>query len=146
MGPVSVDAGFLRYNYPGHNKNAPSIGYETDTNEFHVGVSKDLGVAEVGFTFNYSPDFFDLGSGKYYDLSLSAPVGPVTIAAHYGKTSVDEKAGVAKVDYDDYSVGVSTEYAGFGFDLTYTNTNDKGICNGADICDGSVALTVSRSF
>ena len=141
LGPVGVDAGVLRYNYPGQTG-----GNEVDTNEFHVGVSKDFGVAEVSLTANYSDDFFNLGSQEYYDLSLSAPVGPVTVAAHYGKTVIDENSGTADQDYADYSLGVSTEYAGFGFDLTYTDTDGDGMCSGSTLCDGSVALTVSRSF
>ncbi len=142
VGPVSVDAGALRYNYPGQTA-SPDV----DTNEFHVGVSKDFEVLEAGITFNYSPDFFNLGSGKYYDLSLSAPVGPVTIAAHYGKTVIDENSATpTDQDYADYSLGLSTEYAGFGFDLTYTNTDGDGMCKGVTLCDSGVALTVSRSF
>lgn len=142
VGPVGVDVGFLRYNYPGRDSSI----YETNTNEFHVGVSKDFGAVSTSFTAYYSPDFFDAGAGKYYDLGVSVPAGPVTISAHYGKTVIDEKGAAADMDYDDYSVGVSTEYEGFGFDLTYTNTNDEGVCNGSSLCDGSVALTVSRSF
>lgn len=141
VGPVSLDAGALRYNYPGQ-----ATGPSADTNEFHVGVSKDFGVASAGLTVYYSSDFFNLGSEKYYDLSLSAPVGPVTLAAHYGKTSIDEKTGLTKQDYADYSLGASMEYAGFGFDLTYTNTDNSGMCKGSGLCDAHVALTVSRSF
>jgi Bacterial protein of unknown function (Gcw_chp). len=70
----------------------------------------------------------------------------VTFAAHYGKTSISEKATVAKQDYADWSLGASTEYAGFGFDLTYSDTDNKGMCKGSGLCGGHLALTVSRSF
>jgi uncharacterized protein (TIGR02001 family) len=141
IGPVSVDAGVLRYNYPGQTA-SPNI----DTNEFHVGVSKDFGMASASATVHYSPDFFNLGSERYYDLGLEVPAGMVTFAAHYGKTSISEKAGIATQDYADWSLGVSTEYEGFGFDLTYSDTDNKGMCKGSGLCGGHLALTVSRSF
>ncbi|BAN69947.1 TorF family putative porin [endosymbiont of unidentified scaly snail isolate Monju] len=141
LGPVSLDVGALRYNYPGQ-----ATGPSADTNEYHVGVSKDFGVASASFTVNYSPDFFNLGSERYYDLGLEVPAGMVTIAAHYGKTSISEKTGITKQDYADWSLGVSTEYEGFGFDLTYSDTDDKGMCKGSGLCGGHLALTVSRSF
>lgn len=107
---------------------------------------KTFGVASASFTVNYSPDFFNLGSERYYDLGLEVPAGMVTIAAHYGKTSISEKTGITKQDYADWSLGVSTEYEGFGFDLTYSDTDDKGMCKGSGLCGGHLALTVSRSF
>lgn len=147
VGPVGVDIGYLRYNYPDSDPDNPTIGYETDTDEFHVGVSKDLGIANVGFTVNYSPDFFDLGDGMYYDLGVDVPVGSFTLSAHYGKTEIDEKSAVGKADYEDYRVSVSTEYAGFGFDLSYTDTSDDGLCNGTPaVCGDKVAFTVSKVF
>ncbi len=144
LGPVSLDVGALRYNYPGQATTpaAPNV----DTNEFHVGVSKDFGMASASATVYYSPDFFNLGSERYYDLGLEVPAGMVTVAAHYGKTSISEKVGLGKQDYADWSLGVSTEYQGFGFDLTYSDTDNKGMCKNSGLCGGHLALTVSRSF
>lgn len=147
LGPVGVDVGYLRYNYPDSDKNDPDIGYEPNTDEFHVGISKDFGVASAGFTVNYSPDFFDLGDGMYYDLGVDVPVSSFTISAHYGWTEIDEKSGVSSADYEDYKLGVSTEYAGFGFELSYTGTSDDGLCDGTPaVCGDQVAFTVSKSL
>lgn len=147
VGPVSLDVGYLRYNYPDSDPDDPTIGYETDTDEYHIGVSKDFGVASVGFTVHYSPDFFDLGDGTYYDVGIDVPIGSFTLSAHYGATEIDEKTGVGDSDYEDYRIGVSTEYAGFGFDLSYTDTSDDGLCNGTPaVCGDKVAFTVSKAF
>ncbi len=145
-GPVSIDVGYLRYNYPDSDANDPLIGYGTDTDEFHIGISKDFGAVSAGFTYNYSPDFFDLGDGSYYDLGVDIPVGEFSIALHYGATKIDEKGGGADLDYSDYGIGISTEIEGFGFDLSYSDTDDDGLCNGSNLCDGRVYLTVSKSM
>ncbi|WP_078121625.1 TorF family putative porin [Thiosocius teredinicola] len=147
VGPVDLDVGYVRYNYPDSDENDPNIGYETDTDEFHVGISKDFGVLAAGFTVNYSPDFFDVGDGMYYDLGIDVPVGSFTISAHYGVTDIDEKSGLPDLDYEDWKLGVSTEYAGFGFDLSYTDTADDGLCDGTPaVCGDHIAFTVSKSL
>lgn len=147
LGPVSVDVGYLRYNYPDNNPDNPTIGYDPETDEYHLGVSKDFGMASVGATAYYSPDFFDLGDGMYYDIGVDVPVGSFTLSAHYGQTEIDEKSGVSDADYKDYKLGISTEYAGFGFELSYTDTNSDGLCDGSPaICGDHVAFTVSKSL
>lgn len=145
VGPVSVDVGYLRYNYPDNN---PDIGgYDPETDEYHLGISKDFGAASIGVTVYYSPDFFDLGDGMYYDVGVDVPVGSFTLSAHYGMTEIDEKTGISDADYDDYKLGISTEYAGFGFELSYTDTSSDGLCAGTPaVCGDHVAFTVSKSL
>ena len=145
-GPVSLDVGYLRYNYPDSDASDPLIGYETDTDEFHIGVSKDFGTVSAGFTYYYSPDFFDVGNGSYFDFGVDIPVGDFSIALHYAATKIDEKDGGADLDYADYGIGVSTEIEGFGLDLSYSGTDDDGLCSGSDLCDGRVYFTVSKSM
>lgn len=141
VGPVAVDVGYLRYNYPDANPD----DFETD--EFHVGVSKDFGFASAGATVYYSSDFFDLGDGMYYDVGIDVPVSSFTLSAHYGKTEIDEKSGLSKQDYEDYKLAVSTEYGGFGFELSYTDTSSDGMCDGTPaVCGDHVAFTVSKSL
>ena len=98
VGPVSLDVGFLRYNYPDQTGGTS----EVDTDEYHIGVSKDFGVASVGFTAYYSPDWFNLGDGQYYHLGVDVPVSSFTLSAAYGMTRIDENAAGVDDDYNDY--------------------------------------------
>jgi len=129
VGPVGLDVGVLQYTYPGHTSPDP------DTTEWHVGVSKDVGIVSLGLTYYYSDDFYNAGDNDYWDLSAEVPVGDFTLAAHYGSTDRDDGT-----DYEDWSLGVSTELAGFGIDLTFTDTDGLGT-------DEDYAfLTVSKSL
>ncbi|MES9871377.1 MAG: TorF family putative porin [Sedimenticola sp.] len=129
---VSVDVGVLHYEYPGTSVEA------NNTDEYHVGVGYDFGAAAVSATYNYSPDFYGADEATYLDLGIEVPAGPVTIAAHYGMTDYDAASGD---DYDDWSVGVSTEYGGFGFDLSYYETD--GVSGGDD---DALVFTISKSL
>ncbi|MCB1725032.1 MAG: hypothetical protein H6959_05920 [Chromatiaceae bacterium] len=147
VGPVSLDVGFLRYNYPDQTGGTS----EVDTDEYHIGVSKDFGVASVGFTAYYSPDWFNLGDGQYYHLGVDVPVSSFTLSAAYGMTRIDENAAGVDDDYNDYSIGVSTEYMGLGFALTYVGVDGESstgrICApGVAVCNETVTFTVSKSL
>lgn len=136
---LSVDAGVLRYQYPGTATGA------NNTDEVHIGVGYDFGVTSTTVTLNYSPDYFGGDRALYWDIGAGIPVpGNFTLAAHYGITDYDDKA--RGNDYDDWRVGMSTERSGFGFDLSYTDTAGvSGNC-GSDTCDGRFVFTVSRSL
>ncbi|MCB1790064.1 MAG: TorF family putative porin [Gammaproteobacteria bacterium] len=142
VGPVSLDVGYLHYFYPDSHP-AAGPGNDPDTDEFHVGVSKDFGFMSAGFTAYYSPDFFDFGKGQYYDLSIDVPVSSFTISGHYGVTRISEKTGLADADYEDYSLGVSTSYSGLDFAVTYSDTSSD--VTGA-LVDDLWAFTVSKSL
>lgn len=130
---VGVDVGALAYIYPESN---PS----QDTYEYHIGVSKDFEVASVGYTINYSDDWFNLGDALYHDFGVEVPAGPVTIAAHYGITDIDTTGA----DYEDFSLGASTEYGGIGFDLTYTGTS--GDASSGPLYGDHVTFTISKAL
>jgi len=135
---VSVDVGALHYEYSGTNTK------ENNTNEYHLGLGYDFGMASVGATANYSDDYFGAGENVYWDFGLEVPVGQVTLAAHYGITDYDnDNKGD---DYEDLSIGASIEFGGFGFDLTYTDTSGvSGGCK-ATTCEGTTIFTVSKEF
>lgn len=143
VGPVGIDVGVLRFIYPGQD----TAGDPLDTTEWHVGVSGSVGPVGLGLTYYTSDDYFATGDANYIEVGAEMPVGPVTVAAKYGMTDFDKNAGYN--DYDDWSIGASTEYAGFGFDLTYTDTDaDTGSCFGVTDkdCDSRVTFTVSKSL
>jgi len=138
FGPVGVDVGYLRYQY------ASTTFGDNNTDEWHIGVSTDLGPVSAGLTYNYSPDFFGLNGSDYWDLGVEAPIGDFTIAAHYGWTDVgDDTVGQ---DYNDWSVGISTSVIGLDLDLTYTDADENFVSNGTDISDGSLAFSIGKSW
>jgi len=143
VGPVGIDVGVLQFIYPGQT----SAGDPLDTTEWHIGVSGSVGPVGLGLTYYTSDDYFATGDAAYVDLGAEYAIGSVTLAAHYGWTDFDANAGFK--DYEDWSIGASTEYGGFGFDLTYTDTDAEiGQCFGVtdNDCDDIVAFTVSKSL
>jgi uncharacterized protein (TIGR02001 family) len=141
VGPVGVDVGYLRYNYPGSDF-SPSV----DTDEYHIGVSGEVGTVGLGATYYFSPDYFATDDANYWEFTAEMPISSFTIAAKYGMTDFDSAAGYD--DYDDWSIGASTEFGGFGFDLTYTDTDSPTTCFGNDPedCDSALVFTISKSL
>jgi uncharacterized protein (TIGR02001 family) len=58
-----------------------------------------------------------------------------SLGLHYGKSTGAE-------DYDDYSISLSTEVVGLGFDLSWISTD---VAEGA-YADNEFVLTVSKSL
>jgi len=136
---IGIDAGILHYEYPGTNTDT------NNTDEYHIGISKDFGSVSAGLTFNYSPDFYGADDAVYWDLGLEIPLTKkITAAIHYGVTDYDDDA--RGDDYDDWSLGLSTEVNGVGLDLSYIDTSGVAAGCADDVCDGRLVFTVSKEF
>lgn len=136
---VSLDLGYLRYQYPGTDTSA------NNTDEIHINAGYELDVAASSLTLHYSPDYFGVGKAFYWDLGIDVPVSNfVTVTARYGLTDYDDNT--LGDDYADWRIGLSTERYGFGLDLSYVDT--AGVVGGCDdeTCKGRLVLTVSRSL
>ena len=138
-----LDIGYLRYQYP------TTDDTDNNTNEFHIGASYDFTYLTPSFTVNYSDDWFGTDDAWYYDLSVDVPLPyDFALAGHYGWQDFDSNSGLD--DYQDWSIGVSREFYGFGFDLSYVGTakNDKDLnCdNDTFKCSNTVVFTVSKEF
>ena len=137
FGPVSVDVGFLRYEYP---DSSPS----TDYDEIYLGVS----YGPVSVTYSRGVDVGNDRLGDYIDLSGEYEFeGIATVAAHIGWWN----AVSGGQDYRDYKVAVFKEFLGLGFELAYTDTNmGKSECvafaGSTKWCDGRLVLTVSKGL
>lgn len=153
MGAFSYDVGVLAYFYPGAD--APGVN-DFQTTEFYVGGGYALtdalslnaklfytselnfaGVDEDGMYFTVGADYALMDN-----LSLSAAVG-------YSSGDAFETLGgpTGPDSYMDYSVGVSTSFAGADFSLTYIDSNDDAEdLFGAGITDGRAVVTMSKSF
>jgi hypothetical protein len=135
---IDFDLGYLRYQYPKTNTS------DNNTNEWHLGVSYDVkGYFTPGFTAHYSDDWYGTGDAWYYDLNLEVPLPyNFTLAGHYGWNRFDDSAS----NYEDYSVGISTEYMGFGFELAWVSRSDEDLCSAPFQCGDTGVLTLSKSF
>ena len=65
-----------------------------------------------------------------------------TLAGHYGWNRFDDSSG----NYEDYSVGISREFYGFGFDLAWVARSDEENCSAPFQCGDTAVFTVSKSF
>ncbi len=138
----SYDLGVLRYYYDGENY---------DWNEYHV----SAGYSFFSASINYSNNVYDSNEkGIYYtlgfdydlpmDIALSAGVG----FYDYDKNAISTKSE----NHTDYHIGISKEFAGFGWDLTYTAMDNDGEDfystknGGRDQGDNRFVFTISKSM
>ena len=127
---VSYDLGVLRYMYPSEGN--------LNWNEYYGSLSYSFFTAFVGFTDEYAGT--DNRDATYYNFSGAYDLGDsgISLAAAVGYYDIDG----ANADYTDWSIGASTEAAGFGLDLSYIDTdvdNDK-------LADSRIVFTVSKSM
>ena len=133
-GGFGYDVSLIRYMYPGSEA-------DLDWNELNASVS--YSIFSVGLA--YSNDVFATDEdGIYYYGAVDWEFTPgYTLGAHVGQYDFDTGTPDS---YVDYGLGVSTEYNGFGFDLSYYDTNDDGETLYGDWADGRVVLTVSKAL
>jgi uncharacterized protein (TIGR02001 family) len=131
---ISYDVGLLRYIYPGESYNWNELYASLGYSYFSVGVAHSGDVYASGETGIYYSLGFD------YDL----PMG-LALSAGYGYYDYDDD--VSEDSPSDYRIGLSTELVGFGWDLTYTDSDSDGEdFYGEDLADGRVIFTVSKSL
>lgn len=136
-GGLGWDVGVLRYIYPGENY---------DWNEFYASLSYSffsVGVAHSGNVYDSSESGTYYTAGFDYDL----PAG-IALSAGIGYYDYDDDVfGATEDSAVDYRIGLSTEAAGFGFDITYYDTNSDGEdLYGKDLAEGRVVFTISKSM
>ena len=130
---VSFDLGIIHYDYPS----------ESDDNfdEVYLGLGYGFLSAQVSHTDEFGEGADD---ATYYeagaDFELPYSVG---LALHVGHYDLDPDDGE---DYTDWKVAVSREYAGFNFELAYTDTDLSDRECGGNYCDGRGIFTVSKEF
>ena len=138
-GGIGYDLGVLRYIYPGEDYSWNEIYASLSYSFFSVGVAHSNDVYGSSESGTYYSAGFD------YDL----PVGGLALSAGLGYYDYDDDVyGPANDDsVTDYRIGLSTELVGFGFDLTYYDTNSDGEdLYGKDLADGRVVFTISGSM
>ncbi len=146
---ITYDVGYLRYIYAGANDN--NLGTDPDYDEVYASVSAKG--AKLGLA--YSPDYFaESGEFLYTYVSYGTEVGGIGLSAHVGYNAfLGSDAEIANFgfvnstdDYVDYKIAASKSYKDVGFELAYIGTDlDDDDFAGVN-AEGSVVLTVSKSF
>lgn len=144
FGPLGVDIGYIRYEYPMTDTN------ENNTNEYHAALSYDvMGYFTPKFTANYSDNFYGYKSAWYYDLTVAVPLPyEFSLAGHYGWTRYNNSPNHGGADsYDDYSVSLSREiYNGVVGTVAWVDRSDSDVCEAPFQCGNSAVFTLSKSF
>ena len=132
---VGYDISVLRYMYP--------TEAALNWNEYNLSLSYSYFTAGVA----YSGDVYNTEeTGVYYSLGFDYDL-PMDVALSAGVGYYDYNKAVTTYSPVDYHIGVSKEMAGFGFDLTYTDTDKDGEnYYGKSVTDGRVVFTISKSM
>jgi uncharacterized protein (TIGR02001 family) len=132
---VGYDVGILRYIFPGEDYNFNEVYGSLSYSIFSIGVAHSSDALGSGEDSTY----YSLDAG--YDL----PMG-FTIAAGYGYYDLDD-LDLGESGYGNYYIGLSKSYAGFGFDITWTDTDsDAEDFFGDDLSDDRFIFTISKSL
>ena len=136
---LSYDVGVLRYFYDGE---------DYDWTEFYGSV----GYSYFSFGIAYSGNVYDSDeTGIYYSLGFDYDLPmDIALSAGIGYYDYDDDVyGPKDEQHTDYRVGVSKEFAGFGWDLTYTGMDSDGrdnVTGNGDLGDGRLVFTISKSM
>ena len=107
----------------------------------------DFGLASLGTTFVYSPDYTaNAGEFYYFNAALSVPLPlKLTLDATVGTGWFERDENV---EFTDWSIGISREIRGFGLSAAYIDNDmdDDTDCSGNTNCDARGIVSVSKSF
>lgn len=135
----SLDLAAIHYEYPG-----AISSLDLDFQEYSLGTGYTINGIEWSAKGFYSPEYPDSNESAFYletGLDYTFPSG-ITASGHYGYSTGDHYDNTDS-EYSDYSLGLSMELGGFGFDVS-------GFANDIDsddaVNDNRVVLTVSKEF
>ena len=132
----SYDVGGLYYDYPS----------EESLDFFEVYGFVSYSFVTVGAAYTAWADTDAAEDNVYYTLDLSHDIGDYSLAAGVGYYDFDEDVN-GEDSYTNYYISASTEFAGFGLDLTYSDTNDDADdVFGEELADGTLIFTISKSL
>jgi len=155
-GDFSYDVGYLRYNYPG----TYAVGaIKADTDELYGAIGYKMFTAKYSYSLGDTFGVANAQGTSYLEINADVPLGDsgLNFGAHLGRqsfkgTTADALTAAGTTPtYSDYKLGISKEFNGFGFDLSYSKTNAQtgGFWTdpqGHDLGKGTAVLTISRSL
>jgi uncharacterized protein (TIGR02001 family) len=132
---IGYDIGILRYIYPDTD--------DLDWDEYYASLSYSYFSAGIAHTTEvYGSD--DDATATYYSVGFDYDL-PYEVALSAGVGYYDYESDYAD-DQTDYRIGVSKEFAGFGWDLTYYGMDDDGEDANGDLADDRLVFTLSKSM
>lgn len=138
---IDWDAGLIHYAYPGSKATA-----FLPFSEIYIGG----GYGPISVKYYYADRFTGTGkSASYLVASGGVDLGSgLMLNLSLGQSSGGGVKDGFGDNYTDYKVGVSKDYAGFGFDLSYIDTNGISPDITTDVfnSESTVVLTVSKTF
>ena len=150
---LTVDLGYIRYNYLG----APANLFY-DFNEFGLVGGYDFGVAQVSAAVRYSPNFFANSGNAWYKWGqVTVPLSFIKVNENVafklfgtiGNQYVERYTfyGVPSDNYWDWQIGLTASVYGFDLTIAYVDTNiDVQGCLNTYNCEARAIFTLSKSF
>jgi uncharacterized protein (TIGR02001 family) len=133
IGPVGYNVGAIYYAYPGADS-------DLDYNFFEIFGKADYDWKRfsVGGGIYLSRDYFGgTGDSNFYFAEASTQVYPgITALAHIGQQDIQDGE-----NYAEWKLGLAGEYAGFGVEVAYHDTDLD-----SQLADDRIVLGISRSF
>ncbi len=164
----SYDVGFIRYNYPGSYTPAPNAATgvgnlaKADTDEIYGAIGYKWITAKYSYGLGQFLTLPGAQGTNYIDLTATYPIADsgFTVSAHVGKqtykgtTAAALAAAGTTPTYTDYKLGVTKDFGGYVFGLSYTSTNassyytnsNAGGAFGKKLGKGTAALSLTHSF
>ena len=129
---LGLDLGVIHYHYFADDNNV-------DFEELYAGLSYGPVSAKVSWDPDNKNTYLEAGiEHEFKDI--------VTVSAHVGTYMFDTEFAPGTDSYTDWSVGVSKEIGGFGFALTYYDTNGDGNTFGGKNADSRVVFAISKDL
>ena len=138
---MTVDVGFLRYNYPSNK-----LPTSANTNELYGAVSYGPATLKYSHSVSNLFGFADSKQSGYLDLSATFDVGGgFTLTPHIGHQKVKNNGDFS---YTDYSLTANKDFEGFTFGLGFVATNTDNYIGGKgkDLGKNGIVLSVKKVF
>ena len=155
VGDFGYDVGLLQYYYPG---TYPSGFNSPDTLELYVAGSWKMLTLKYSHALTDLFGFVDSKNAGYVDLTGNFDLGSgYTLVAHAGYQKIPSATGRSSSDcsYSDWKLGVTKDFVGLTWGLSYIDTNAKGGSGecyrsaspyNRDLGKGTALLSVSKTF
>ena len=152
-GKLTLDLGFLRYNYLGA---ASELFY--DFNEFGLVVGYDFDVVQLKAAVYHSPNFYaNSGVAWYKWAQVAVPLSFIRINENvelklYGSIGNQyverfQRYDISTASYWDWQIGLSARVYGFDMTVAYVDTNlNVANCGNTRNCEPRAVFTFSKSF
>jgi len=129
---TALDVGVIRYAYPG----ATGV----NMNEIYAKASYKI----LNFGYSFSNKAPNGGKSHYASIGASYPlVEGITLSGNVGRSKFSAAAGN---DYTDWNIGLSKDFAGLSFAVTYTDTTIKEKDDPDNLAGSRILVGVSKKF